>query len=521
MLEQIDDKRFMIRLERTLYKAAEGSPRIMEMFSEGSEVPMCTHNQPVQQAFEAGRRYIAMLKFDQYSEEGVWDAESIVLFTGPFSTQVDAGTHLAMEKGTVPKTNNLYYEDGGWSYIEESFTTTSKFSETVYADEVTDGFYDEGGRGQIWLNWAEGLEQVTKQEKHFTVIPTNSLDLLPAFHDRSAMLTEGRAITDGEFASGARVCLVSKGFLGINGLYIGDKLPLSLVYSMYGQCWKWDSGDGFGGTFSPLNAEGELYEPFWEAEYEIVGTYDMPFNEEFKYCLDTGKGIKGDSIIIPAKSVEASDENNIAYYAPMNAWTTSFIIPNGTIEEFDKRLHEAVPEASKLVITYDDSGYGEVKESLNNARLSGLLLFLVALLAAMAVIVLLLYFFVVKEKKRTAIERSLGMTKNQCRVSLVSGLVIIALTASLLGSIAGAVLVEKADFSVGEQEEFDSEYSLEYSMWAKNQDAAELDLEVSTPWGVYIAAPLVLTVVILLLSVEMVDRSFRIEPIYLLSSKDE
>ena len=81
MLEQIDDKRFMIRLERTLYKAAEGSPRIMEMFSEGSEVPMCTHNQPVQQAFEAGRRYIAMLKFDQYSEEGVWDAESIVLFT--------------------------------------------------------------------------------------------------------------------------------------------------------------------------------------------------------------------------------------------------------------------------------------------------------------------------------------------------------------------------------------------------------------------------------------------------------
>ena len=49
------------------------------------------------------------------------------------------------------------------------------------------------------------------------------------------------------------------------------------------------------------------------------------------------------------------------------------------------------------------------------------LLLVGGVLAALAILALLLYFFVVKEKKRTAIERSLGMSKRQCRVSLLAG----------------------------------------------------------------------------------------------------
>ena len=524
VLRRLDEKRFLVRLERNLYGLKSGSggvvdSRIYDMLTEGAEVSVCTHNQREPQKFEPGKRYIGTLKFDQWNEKGGWDAESLVLFTGPFSTQVDPDTLQTAEGGTVPMSGSLWYEDGAWSYIESKYAETPKSSELAYADEVTGGFYGEGGRGQLWQNWAQAMEQYLRLEKYFTVIPTNSLDLLPSFHDRSVMLTDGRAITEEEFASGAKVCLVSKAFLGSNYLDIGDKLPLSLIFGTYGQKFSWDSSAGFGGEASPLNADGQPYEPFWEAEYEIVGTYDMPFNENFQYVIDTGKEIKGDSIIIPMKSVEASDRDNIAYYAPMNSQTTSFIIPNGTIEEFDRKLREAVPEAANLIINYDDSGYGKIKESLGNARLSGMMLFLAALLAAAAITVLLLYFFVVKEKKRTAIERSLGMTKGQCRVSLVSGIVIVALTASVIGSAGGALLMENADFTAREQEVTDSGYSLEYSMWANNQETVEIEAEVPAPLAVYVTVPLALTLFIAALALVMTGRSLRIEPIYLLSTK--
>lgn len=523
VLRQLDEKRFLVRLERNLYEL-KGNGVVMDrhiydMLTEGAEVSICTHNQRVPQEFEPGKRYIGTLEFDQYNEKGGWDAESLVLFTGPFSTQVDPDTLLAAESGAVPMANNLWYEDGAWSCIEKKDCIAPTFSELAYADEVTDGFYEEGGRGQLWQNWAQVIEQLLRLEKYFTVIPTNSLDLLPSFHDHSVILTGGRAITDEEFDSGARVCLVSRAFLGRNYLDIGDKLPLSLVYSTYGQHFAWDSSAGFGGSFSPLDADGQPYEPFWEAEYEIVGAYDMPFSENFQYVLDTGKEIKGDSIIIPSRSVEASDRNNIAYFAPMNAQTASFIIPNGTVEEFDQRLHEAVPEAAKLKITYDDSGYSKVMESLNSAKLSGLLLFLTALFAGLAVVALLLYFFVIKERKRTAIERGLGLTNRQCRMSLVSGIAIIALAASLLGSAGGAALIGAVELTSVRQEETAGEYSLAYSTWAKAEDNVEFEDEVRMPWEVYAAAPLVLTGLIVMLAAGIAERGMGAEPIYLLSGK--
>lgn len=414
VLQKQNETKLIVRLEKLFYKGGSGfmdTIAIDEMMSEGSEIQICTYNQPVMQDFMPGKSYIGTLGFDQYSEEGGWEAECLVLLTGPFTTQVEADTHMSVDSGIVPISNNLHCENGTWSYIQPSGTVTPKFPELCYADEVTKGFYEEGGKGEVWLQWIEGMERVLKTEKDFIVIPVDSLDVLPSFHDKSVVLKKGRTITDEEFSAGELVCLVSDAFLRRNLLEIGDRIPLSLVYSMYGNIPELDSISVFGGLYSPMNSEGHLFEPFWEAAYEIVGTYDMPFNKDFQNLLNTGKEIQGDSFIIPAQSVRASDKNNIAYFAPMNAQSTSFIIPNGTIEEFDRTFREAVPKAAKLKITYDDGGYSQVMESLNNTKLSAMILFLATFFAALAIVVLLLYFFVVKEKKRTAIERSLGMKK--------------------------------------------------------------------------------------------------------------
>lgn len=97
----------------------------------------------------------------------------------------------------------------------------------------------------------------------------------------------------------------------------------------------------------------------------------------------------------------------------------------------------------------------------------------------------------------------------------------VALAASFLGSIGGAALVESAIFTTEEQELTNSEYSLEYSIWAQNQDMMEFEADVKTPWVVYTSVPLALTLVILVLSIGMVNRNLKTEPIYLLSTKGE
>jgi hypothetical protein len=43
-------------------------------------------------------------------------------------------------------------------------------------------------------------------------------------------------------------------------------------------------------------------------------------------------------VIIPSKSIEHSDSNNIQAFGPMKSNTTSFQIPNGSVEELYEKL---------------------------------------------------------------------------------------------------------------------------------------------------------------------------------------
>ena len=235
--------------------------------------------------------------------------------------------------------------------------------------------------------------------------------------------------------------------------------------------------------------------------------------------------------IIPINSVGASWDNNIAGWYPPSKLQATFQIPNGTIQEFDEALRENVPEAANLQITYDDRGYTEVMKSLNDSRDMAYLLLLGGILAALAIIALLLYFFVVKEKKRTAIERSLGMSKKQCRVSLLGGLAVLTAASVIVGTVLGTAALslvreEPKSASVAAEpgpEELDAQYkfSTKFSLWAKGRELAEdAEIEAEAPVTVYLIAPLGLCLLIGLLAWLLLQRSFGTDPIYLLSTRE-
>ncbi len=451
--------------------------------------------------FEKGKTYIGNLRYDDEQAQKLGTPVYKLRWGAVFTSQYDPDSGTRIENGRVPTDHMLFYE-------------------------VTEDFWEPGNMGELWMEWIEQLK--LWDLNWFPVIPTNSTSLLPTFHDKKAYVWKGRFITEEEFSSGAKVCMVPQGFAVRNGLSLGDTLRLPLSLAFYGfqpnQRKPFEMPAFY--DFSTLNADGKPYETFFEGEYEIVGIY--------RKSTASVSEIYPDSVIVPMGSVTASDKDNVVYFGPMNDWSTSFQIPNGKIEEFDAALRNAVPEAGQLKIEYDDSGYGEVMDSLRNARLGPMLLFLGSSLAALAVLALLLYFFIVKEKKRTAVERSLGMTRRQCRISLLSGILALTFLAASAGSAAGYFVVQAQQAQSAEAQEAESpagdgiediSFSRDYSLWAKGEVSEadiELDQTAILAQGLaYFMVPAAVCLVALLLAVFLANRNLQIEPILLMSRGQE
>ena len=477
----VPDHPIKVYVQRFLYPEAENQNNEYEIY-------VCDHWTENPAPLEVGKTYVAYTNVIVNHHENAKNSIEYALIAAERSTQCDAGGNLL-----------------------ESDRQTRTF------DEVTAGFY-ETERGQYWLELSKALSM---WDTTAPVLPVTDTALLPSFHDRTVYVREGRTFSAEDLENGAAVCLVSEEFARKNGLSIGDKVELPL----YGVNEK-DSphrtfGDGSGlRTFSLLNAQNRAYTLFWTAKYEIIGTY---------YSVGT-YGKPAGSIemalnlfLIPANSVKADFAGNIVDSGPMQRATTSFQIPNGTIDDYMAAYNRNVPAEVRenLEITFDDNGYSQIIGGLLNMRYVAIILFAAGLLSALAILVLLLYFFIVKQKKRTAIERSLGMSKNQCRVSLMAGILVLALVASVIGVGIGAVLLQSdvlTDTAQSETEEIDTTFSI----WAKGQtEVTEPETDATVPVAVYVFIPVCLLVFIFLLSLVLVNRNLKTEPILLLSGKGE
>lgn len=113
------------------------------------------------------------------------------------------------------------------------------------------------------------------------------------------------------------------------------------------------------------------------------------------------------------------------------------------------------------------------------------------------------------------------MSKAQCRVSLMAGILVLALVASVIGVGIGAVQLQSdvlTDTAQSETEEIDTTFSI----WAKGQtEVTEPETDATVPVAVYVFIPVCLLMFIYLLSLVLVNRNLKTEPILLLSGKGE
>ena len=181
--------------------------RVLEgTMQEGDIFYLCDHQSEDPAILEAGKTYVMQLSmFGMTHGPNAPDGEQVLeyqLSSGIASTQYT----IDMEPVYDPVT-----EEDRWY------------------DEVTDGFY-ETERGKRWLALSSYQDYSMRT---IPVQPVDGTELLMHFYNGEAQITEGRDITEKEYAEGAKVCLIPEKLAMQLGKKIGDTLTLPLYYADY------------------------------------------------------------------------------------------------------------------------------------------------------------------------------------------------------------------------------------------------------------------------------------------------
>lgn len=387
-------------------KVIGGDPRL-----EGVVDYFCDHRNPTPEMLYKDKTYVAMLGHQGFFIHGKAYEEKM---------QSKSEVRIGLELIPYSLESELLWPNG--SRPEDAF----RDGQQIF--EVTDGFYEtETGRRILNLANSELIWQDCQP-----VTGTYQTALLMPFYNGQAYICEGRDISEEEYANGGKVCLAPKTFMENNGLSVGDSVKVQLLYTdrkaNAGRMFSLGGGIKF--YSGQVDAGGNPLEVFETSDYTVVGIYDVTFSGT-ESIFDPG----ADELIVPMESIEARHGTNLMSCGPMTDVTSSFRIPNGSIDEFLRGW--AQYGTDKLEFTFYDMGYSRLKAGIDNMKAVSLILFA----SGVILTVLLLFFFshlyITKQAERTAIERSLGMKPAQCRWSMLSGFAMLTLIGSVLGATAG------------------------------------------------------------------------------------
>lgn len=381
---------------------------------EGTTVWFCSHNEQFPQQIYKDKTYIAYMVSSHWMHGGRVSDEK-----------------RGLEYNPIALATSQYDQNG--VLIEDPLQQISAYY------EVVPSFY-ETKEGTRYLNFIDSLALL---KKTFPVTGTCRTILLMPFYNGDAYITDGRDISDGEYEKGETVCLVSETFAQNNNMAIGDIVITRLYYTNSRNAASENFGTDGSQTFNfnILNADGETPTVFEESGYRIVGIYSTAIGAELSRY-----GMAGDEMIVPTNSIKRKD--NILAYSAMQGNTSSFQIPNGSMESFMEEWGKN--KITDLEIQFYDKGYSNLKSGIDKMRYMSLLLCAVGVLICVCLLALYNYLFISKQQERIAIERCMGIPKQKCMISMLSGMLLVLVLGTLLGCGAGAILssrIMKEDFN--------------------------------------------------------------------------
>ena len=418
----VADSSFPVRVENVL--AGE--------IKEGDIIYICDHYGDASgnyepRRFEEGKRYIMGL-------------HSVSTVHGPRVEHIDPAENVPEYQPSNSVASSQYTLDG-----EKVYDAVEEAEEYGEFDVVTEGFY-ETERGKRWL------ESAKSQDHQFHTIPVEAVGgtkLLLPFYRNEAQIYKGRDITEEEYKEGRPVCLIPDELALLLRKEVGDSVALPLYYADYLPRASYVQGY----QTSLLNAEGKIYPVFHEQDYKIVGIYKK------SAALGGGEhALASNEVIIPWNALpENVWKDNIVRAYPMVSSTTSFQIPNGSIEAFMAAWEKQ--GVNGLEIKFYDNGYTQLKAGIESRKLMAWIFLASGCVLTIMILIFFSNVLITGQQERIAIERVLGRTKRQCALSILSGLVLLAAAGSLAGSAAGFLATDKAVQAAEGTMEFDRAFS--------------------------------------------------------------
>ena len=281
--------------------------------------------------------------------------------------------------------------------------------------------------------------------RSFGVMTTNDLTGIPAFHLGNMFIPEGRMITEEEYASGAKVCMISTDLAKLQGWNVGDKIDFSFYeYNNFVNATIW------GSRLSPRYTYTDPDHFFDNGEYEIVGTYNVRPLTGTSAVSASAVSVPWNTIYIPEKSLTnaPAEEDRPVTGALLTIW-----LENGKIEPFIERMNELGITGAKqgdyeARFTFYDQGYSRIQPSLE--ALSGTAELLLILSSSLLVIaaLLLAFFYAQSQKQSIGTMRLLGCSKARAFVAVMLSALIIAVTGALIGAAIGHALTASVGGSI-------------------------------------------------------------------------
>lgn len=287
----------------------------------------------------------------------------------------------------------------------------------------------------------EAWENARYSAGAFTVALTNDFSGVPANHIGSTSLSSGRMITQEEYDSGAKVCMVSSQLAIAQGWRVGDKLDMNFFYFEAFANENIDYGIYANQPIYHQNTEGF----FDQGEYEIVGVYrvrDLTGNSGISQgTLSQHWG----TIYLPKTSVSNTlPESEV----PVHGALLTIWLENGSVNAFLSDLEasgflEEKPGQYTPVFTFYDQGYSVIQPSLQNLYGTSKLLLALSSLLLVITAVLLAWFFAQSHKHNLGILRMLGASKAHAMSVLLLSVLVITLLSSTAGTALGHTMAER------------------------------------------------------------------------------
>lgn len=376
-----------------------------------------------------------------------------------------------------------------------------------------------------WLDELSLSSQNLHDMEYNTVItvPTQSLDLLDPFYQDKVTMRQGREITQEEFDTGAKVCMISEDFLYggpdaanpdfLNFVNVGDKLRLNWHGAVYGEgpaqvSTRLDSISITQGTCT--------YEIAGTEEYEVVGLFASTMTG-MDYENGGLTNLGNYQIIVPSASFDF-ESIPIVSGGPIKQGACSFELENGTGGAFLDAL-EKLEYSDLIQVSLSDQGYSAIAKGLDAISLLAMILLLAGGASALCLLLFFVYLQIARREREAAIQISLGAGRRRSAAFLLLSVLLVAVVGIAAGTVLGHQVTDQVSTQVYTQAK-ESGFSREYSDQFEASQDKEFVYDGRAQWPRSLGAGLSALGAGLVLSIAFTANSLRKEPLEQLTRKD-